>query len=497
MVTLEEVQLELARRNYYEYVKLCHREIYQENQFGAFVCGVLNEAIQKREQMKRGELPPEIQYLRFSVPPQHGKSMHITETLPSYFLGKFPGDGVIEVSYSESFAKKFGAKNREKLRLWGGKLFHIGLSNDTNAKDEFETVFKKTGRKTGGGMISRGVSSGVTGSSWGDLIIVDDPIKNREEAGSKTYRDALWAEWQDSISTRIHPMAIVILIMTRWHTDDIWGRLSKSEFSPEPLPWKDYVLPIEAEENDPMGRAVGEPLWPQRFGQDYILEKKKYRDTFLSLYMCRPVSREGELFLRKWWNFAPLRPSHIPLKILSVDASFDGKQTSDLVAIHVWGKKDANYYLIDRVACPMNFPATITAICNMLHKYPDISLKLIEEKANGPAILSTLNGKIGGFVGVIPKGSKVSRAQNVLAFLEAGNLFLPDAASCPWVSDFLNQVSDFPHGRHDDDVDAMSQAIERLSLMNADTETVLEKTLPFELLTNEELGHESLTEGEW
>ena len=163
LTLLEAEEKHQASTNYYAYVKHTHGRMYSYTRHGEFICNILNEAVEKRRQMLAGSIPTQTQYYMFSVPPQHGKSMHITETFPSFFLGNFPTEGVIEISYNETFAEKFGSKNRDKINLYGKELFNIQISKDTNAKGEWEVT--QDGKKTRGGMISRGIMSGVTGSS--------------------------------------------------------------------------------------------------------------------------------------------------------------------------------------------------------------------------------------------------------------------------------------------------------------------------------------------
>jgi len=212
---LEEEEKEDARSDYYSYVKYTHGEIYTYRNHGEYICNVINNAINKRKRMKNGEIPLETQYISLSTPSQHGKSMHVTETLPSYFFGHFPNEGCIEISYGDDFAVKFGKRNRQKVSEYGEDLFNISIPRGESSKTDWG--IKKDDKLTRGGMISRGINAGITGSSLGDLVIIDDVVKNRKEANSETIRKAHWGEWQDSISKRIHPGAIVIIIMTRWH----------------------------------------------------------------------------------------------------------------------------------------------------------------------------------------------------------------------------------------------------------------------------------------
>ncbi|KRD75366.1 terminase [Bacillus sp. Root11] len=454
-------------------MRYVHEGRYKKAPHSEFVGGVIQEAIDKKKQMNAGEIPTTNQYIAINMPPRHSKSMTITETLPSYYLGNFPEERVIEISYSDTFARRFGKKNKEKVKQYGPDLFDIQISKESSAHDEWLLDNEI------GGMISRGVLSGITGMG-ADLMIIDDPIKNREEADSETHRGKIWDEWIDSFSTRLHPGAIVILILTRWHEDDLQGRLLSKEYG-EPLPWQVYNLPLEAEEDDVIGRAVGEPLWPERYGLEFIQERKRYPSSFNSLYQGRPTAAEGNLLKRKWWQYYDTLPKMVHI-IMSIDATFKDEADSDFVCIQVWGKNGADMYLIDNLKARMNFPTTLQAIRNMVRKYPKAHAKLVEDKANGPAIISMLKNEIGGMIPVNPQGGKVARVNAVSPYIESGNVYLPRYA--PWTQDFVEECASFPQGKNDDQVDAMSQALNRFIYYHAK-----EKFIPKEPVTLEEKVH--------
>jgi predicted phage terminase large subunit-like protein len=454
---LIDVKRELARKNYLEYVIYSHEGRYKRAPHIELIAEVIQAAIDKKKQMRNGEIPTENQYIALNMPPRHSKSMTITETLPSYYLGQFTEDRIIEISYNDTFARKFGKKNKEKVRQFGKELFNIEIAKDSSAHDEWALD------NNIGGMISRGVLSGITGQG-ADLMIIDDPIKNREEADSETHREKIWDEWIDSFSSRLHPGAIVILILTRWHEDDLQGRLLNKEYG-KPLNWQVYNFPLEAEENDILGREPGEPLWPERYGKSFIEERKRYPSSFNALYQGRPTSAEGNLLKRDWWKYYDKLPV-MQRRILSVDATFKDEDDSDFVAIQVWGKTGANIYLIDNLKARLNFPATLQAIRNMLNKHKGIAGKYVEDKANGPAIISMLNREIGGFIKVNPQGGKVARVNAVSPYIESGNVYLPRNAE--WVHDFVEEAASFPKGKNDDQVDAMSQALNRFIYHSAE-----------------------------
>ena len=169
------------------------------------------------------------------MPPQHGKSQSVTETLPSYWLGRFPDQRVIEISYGDELAQMFGRRNKQKIEQFGKDLFDVQLARDSRSMTEFDIEGHR------GGMISRGIGGSITGRP-ADLIIVDDPIKNRQEADSETYRKRIWTEWHDTIKTRLSADGRVIVIQTRWHEDDLAGRLLLNE----PGEWTLISLPCEA-----------------------------------------------------------------------------------------------------------------------------------------------------------------------------------------------------------------------------------------------------------
>lgn len=388
-----------------------------------------------------------------NMPPRHGKSMTITESLPGYMAARYNRFKVIMTAYSSTLADDFARANTDKLERT--PVFEAKVKTNNQ---------ERVALSNGSIIVKSGILGGNTGKG-ANLLIMDDVLKTEEEASSSTTKDKIWREWQSSLSTRLEPPAIVILIMTRWAEDDLAGRLLDQEFG-NPLPWKKINLALEAEEDDILGREVGEPLWPQRYGYEFIEERKQDPKSFNALYQGRPTSQEGNMIKREWLKYYNrMAMKEMPYLCLSVDATFKDSKKSDFVSIQVWGKRNANYYLIDRYHARLDFVGTITQIKNMLYRYPKIRLKLIEDKANGSAIISVLNREIGGFVGVNPLGSKESRVQSILPYIEAGNVWLPQ--DDPSIREMVEELASFPNGKHDDDVDCMSQALYRLITVQA------------------------------
>ena len=451
-VTASEVYRAVLQTDYCEYVYHVHQGAWKKTPLHRFLCKYVQNFVERET-----DKPYEI--LVIQMPPQHGKSTSITETLPSWYLGKHPDKHVIEISYNEQFAIRFGRRNKRKIDEYGDEIFGIKIAKDNNRAVEFE-IAEHTG-----GMLSRGVGTGVTGQP-ADLMIIDDPIKNRAEAFSKSRRDLIYDEWLMSFKTRLAPHSKVILIMTRWHEDDLAGRLLAEETNVKLL-----NLPCECEDADSpvekiLGRRVGDALCPEiGKGNAWLAEYKlglvsrEGSMTWNALFQGRPTAMEGNIIGRDWWDFYDELPQ-INTWVMSVDAAFKDEDQSDFVAIQIWGKTNADIYLIDAVKKHLSFPDTIVEIRRLRAMYPECKTTLIEDRANGSAIIRMLRYEMTGVIAVQPIGSKMARVQAILGAIEAGNVHLPKNKR--FTGEFIEECSAFPNAAHDDQVDAMSQALNRL-----------------------------------
>ena len=451
-MTREEQQLAIAlmRENYASYCYFVHKGKWIDTHFHKF----LANKIQSFVETYTGN-PYDI--LVLSCPPQHGKSLTVTETFPSWYVGKYPDRRCIIACYNDDFAGKFGRRNKAKIDEVGQFIFDIRLKKSSDRDMEIADH--------DGGIITRGIMAGITGNA-GDLIIIDDPVKNRLEADSSTYRERLWEEWENSIMTRTQAGTKIVIIQTRWHEDDLAGRVIANENFVEVV-----NIPVEAEENDILGRNIGDALCPE-IGKDnkWLQEfKQRYADgkrAWNALYMGRPTSAEGNIFKREWWQYYDKLPEHIQLVGISVDATFKDSDTSDFVAIEVWGKLNNDYYLIDLIKKRMDFPETLKAIRYMADKYPNKHSILVEDKANGSAIISMLRHEIGGIIAITPQESKVARANAITGIVEGGNVYLPRYAD--FTGEFVEEFASFPNGVNDDLVDACTQFINKFKFYQAD-----------------------------
>ena len=445
----ELARRELARRSFPEYLAYAQRRGWKRTRLSEFLAA-------RVQQFLETETGHAYDVLVIETPPQHGKSMTVTESVPSWYLGKHPERQVIMASYNETFAERFLRRNKEKIRRYGKNLFGIGIGNVDRAT-EME-LDNGVGR-----IISRGLLSGITGNP-ANLILIDDPVKNRQEADSPTIRDKIWEEWQNSLKSRLAAGAKVIVIMTPWHEDDLAARILRSE------PYAELVrLPVEAEDGDPMGRKTGDPLcpelgkdarWLEEFKRSYLADAKGGARAWSALYQCAPRVEGGNLVQRSWWRFYdPKLVTSFGTEVISVDAAFKGAEDNDYVAITVWGKRGNDYYLRYCLNRHLDFPGTLAAIRTVRRLYPNARAVLVEDKANGSAVIQVLQSEM-FCIPIQPLGGKVARVNAVSPAIESGHVFVPEGEI--WVEEFLNQWTSFPAGAHDDMVDSASQALRYL-----------------------------------
>jgi len=452
-------QDELSRRSFRDYVERVHHGSFKHFRHTELVCEPL-------QRIADGE---ELSVL-IEMPPRHGKSMAVTETFPSYYIGRNPDKRVIATAYSDGLATKFGRLNRNKFGEFS-YLFNEQLSDSNSATKDWGVEGKS------GGMIATGIGGSITGQG-ADLMIIDDPIKNAEEASSSVMREKIWDEWESTLSTRLHKGASLIVIMTRWHEDDLIGRLLKKS----PRKWIRLRLPAIAEdEDDLLGRDEGEALCPELgYDEEWAVEKKLEvgSRTWASLFQQRPTPAGGAIFKREWIKYyvrdkemhrehsfsddVAIMPRMWDKQAQSWDCTFKETNTSDYVVGQVWAKKQANFFLMDQTHKRMGFSDTMKAVRAMTDKWPATKAKYIEDKANGSAVIEMLQNEISGIIPVEPEGGKEARANAVSPLFEAGNVYLPHPIMAPWVDDFVEELVGFPNATHDDRVDSCTQALNQL-----------------------------------
>lgn len=481
--TLEgEIFRRKLRNDYSAYVSYVNPGFCM-TKFHRYLCNEIQEFI---------EMPPTgkaMDILLLSVPPQHGKSFTVTETLPSWYLGKNPEDAVIICSYEGTIAEGFSRKNRDKFNEYGYEIFRAKPNNSVQGVGLWET--EKHGRCR-----AAGLKAGIT-SYGAELFIIDDPIKNKEAAQSEAVISKIHSEMGPSVQSRIHPGGKLIVIQTRWIENDVIGFVEAkwSEYI-----WKTINLPCECEdpEHDPLGRQLGDALVGEHLG-DHDIPKKVRNDnewlrtkkklviagdgeyTWNALYQGHPSAQNGNLFDPAWWqpySRRDVRFTDFDYTCLSVDATFKKTETSDLVAMELWGLRQNHLFLYKLVNKRMGFVETLARIRKFLSDYPGIDELIIEDKANGSAIIDTLRYSDGvpPIIGVNPQGGKYSRAQAVAPFVSTLVVHVPndfteeEEREIEWdtpeklngTQKFVIQHTKFPFMKHDDMVDSCTQALTRL-----------------------------------
>lgn len=317
-----------------------------------------------------------------------------------------------------------------------------------------------------------------------NCLIIDDPMKDRKEADSPVFRNDVWEWWTDTASTRLGPGAPVCLILTRWHEDDLAGRLLSGE---DKHRWRVVNIPAQSfSEDDPLGRPIGEYLVSARGrtrAEWEAIKKRVGPRTWASLYQGQPAPPGGAILKRNKLQFyntklwivrqdgAHIVPDFDEM-LISVDCAFKDLSTSDFVSIQVWMRRGPNCFLLDQDLGRYDFNVTCEQIRAMVSKWPQALLKLVEDKANGPAVIASLSKLIPGIVPEIPNGSKSARVHAISPLFEAGNIWLPAPEIYAWISDYIEEITSFPSAANDDQMDATAQALNRLvlvPLMNENT----------------------------
>lgn len=383
------------------------------------------------------------------APPRHGKSELISHWVPTWFLNLYSDHNVAIASYAVELSAQFGFKVRDSMNM---PEIQTSLRPDSKAKHRFNTTH-------GGGLIATGIGAGLTGRGF-HLGIIDDPIKDWKQAMSPTYRQTCIDWFRTVFYTRCEPGASIIALATRWHEDDLLGWLQKSHDDK----WEVIRLPAFAELDDVLGRKSGQALCPQRYDETKLgqIERSLGARFFNAMFQQRPSPIEGNI-----WKISKFkRYTEPPIKFDEVVQSWDLNAVeggSSYAVGQVWGRVNHDKYLLFQVRGKWGFTETIEQIRIVTSKFPNARKKLIEKKANGPAVEDTLRREMTGIVLIEPDGGKEVRAIACEHEIESGHIHIPDEEKNPWVQEFLEEVKLFPNGKNDDQVDTASQAINYFS----------------------------------
>jgi predicted phage terminase large subunit-like protein len=404
----------------------------------------------KLEALERGEVDKII----VCMPPRHSKSKTAAQDFVAWYLGRHPDHQVILASYAAELAEGHARRVRDMIRDERFP-FDVRIDETSAAVGRFST--------TAGGLVrSAGVGGALTGFG-AHLLVIDDAVRGIEDADSAPIRESVW-DWYSSVArTRLMPNAKQVVIGTRWHAEDILGRLLE-------LPgWERLILPALAEEGDALGRREGEALWPKWYPADKmpsVASGEISSRLFSALYQQAPSPASGLYFHSDWfhhrWSVLPTTcfdSRDATSSVLAVDcASKTGIQNDPIALVYAVYDRQSSY--IADIIRRMEFSELARTIVEMAARWKPQRV-VIEEASSGIPIVQELRRLTNlPIIGVPPRGSKVARAESVTAQFESGRVLLPERA--PWIDDFISEFLAFDRGKHDDQVDATSLALSTL-----------------------------------
>lgn len=459
--TRDEINRELARRSLAHFIRQAWHVVEPDTEL------LWNWHIDAIAEHLEAVSDGRIRRLLINVPPGHMKSLIVCVFWPAWMWLHQPGWRALFGSYSADLAIRDSVRCRDLLQNeWYQDTFHPGwhFAGDQNVKSYF-----KNDRQ--GFRFSLSVGSQATG--WrGHCVVVDDPLNVKNQWSEIARAEAIrW--WDKTMSSRLNDprSGSRVIIMQRLHEEDLSGHvLTKtkgqyvhlclpSEFEPE------SQCVTELGWSDPRSKE-GELLFPSLFNREVLDEAKEDLGStdYAGQHQQKPAPAEGIVIKRAWINYYQRAPLQFDRIIQSWDCAFKDLKTSSYVAGTVWGQVGADCYLLDRIHEHLDLPGTMRAVESMTQKHPLAVGKLVEDKANGPAVVQMLAKRVPGLISVSPEGGKMARAYAVQPLFEAGNVHLPAPAIAPWVEEYVHNITSFPGARTDDDMDSTSQALHHLDV---------------------------------
>lgn len=415
-------------------------------------------------------------YGRFMIfmPPGSAKSTFASVVAPTYLMGRKPGTKIILASYGSDLARKHGRRARQIVRSSKfASLFGTTISKDSSAANEWALTNESE-------YLAAGLLAGLTGNR-AHAALIDDPMKGREQADSPTIREKTWEAYNDDLQTRLIPGGTIGLVQTRWHEDDLAGRLLPEGYAGESGPvkcrdgkiWQIINLPAECErEDDPLGRRIGEMLWPEWFDTEHWAPFRLQSRTWSALFQQRPRPDEGGIFKEAWCrNRYGVIPVGASMCVHSWDTAQKEKQINDPSVMTAWrhGYSVQGYYLADVYRDRVDYPTLRRKVIAYAERDHPRAI-LIEDKSSGQSLIQELRSTTSlPIIPIEPDGNKLFRASEVSSIVEAGLMHLPENAD--WLVDFEGEFFGFPLSTHDDQVDSVSQFLKWVHLLGGPIES--------------------------
>ena len=385
--------------------------------------------------------------LMLLMPPGSAKSTYASKLFPAWWMARNPAGSVIAASHTASLAAHFGRGVRSLLTEHGPKL-NVFLRSDARAAAQFMT-------EAGGEYFSIGIHGAVTGRR-ADLAIIDDPVASFDDAASAACREQLWNWYRSELVTRMKPGGRIVLAMTRWHSDDLAGRLMEQDG------WTILRLPALAEDSDPLGRAAGDALWPQWEDRDELLAKRDILGErhFAAMFQQAPMPDGGSLFNVSLIKAVDIAPVGRTVRAWDLAGSIDDTRDPDWTVGLKLSRAEHGGFTVEDVRRVRVTPADLGAfIVDVAHRDgPDVTVALPRDPGQaGLHQVSTLAGMLAGYkvVSGAEIGSKAARADAPSSQVNNGNFRMRRGE---WNRAFTEELAAFPNGRKDDQVDALSRA---------------------------------------
>jgi predicted phage terminase large subunit-like protein len=453
----------------------------------------------------------ETKRLMIFVPPRYGKSELLSVRFPAYYLSRNPHKNIIAISYNSEKAEEFGEASRDLFLLPQHQRIFPDVRLRRGSKSKSQWRVERPGEYGGvfGGYVGTGVGGSITGRG-ADVFLIDDPIKNRQEADSETYRKTVKDTYTSTVYTRLEGDAAIVLVLTRWHEDDLAGWLLSQSLEGGD-PWEVIRMPVFTNPQET------EVLWPEKYPLHVVKQIRNvvFPRDWDAMFMQEPSSGSGNIYKREWWQrydrlptgadafypelesggspllrtgrYAPYRPEVPAIRDVAhyIDSSFKEGVANDYSVIATWGRDTiGRFYLIDLVREKLSLPRLMLMIHRQVAKwkqrFPYEQPVIIEDAASGQSAIQMLqipyytrNASYPALsvipYPVTPKHGKIARAEGVSPIVEARRCYLPnrpikDSLGVDLVEEFIKEHGSFPMGRFDDMVDTTAMALERMRM---------------------------------